>query len=114
VHFGKILIKDKVRVDSLENIGSNKILAIFGRTDAKDFIDLYYLIRIAKLDFNKLYQLAGKKDLGLNYFHLALALEGIKKPMSWPKLLKPLYKKELLIFFQKLHRKILLGIKPRD
>lgn len=31
---GDLLIKNGVRLDRLENIGSNKILAVFGRTDA--------------------------------------------------------------------------------
>lgn len=114
VHFGTIQIKGKVRVDSLENMGSNKILAIFGRTDVKDFVDLFYLLTIAKLDFDVLYQMARKKDLGLNYFYLALALDGIRKPMSWPKLLKPLGKEELLNFFQQLHRKVVARIDPRE
>jgi predicted nucleotidyltransferase component of viral defense system len=39
VHFGEIGVKDGVRLDSLQNIGSNKVPAIFGRTDAKDFIE---------------------------------------------------------------------------
>jgi hypothetical protein len=33
-----------VIVDALENIGANKITAIFGRTDAKDFVDLYFIL----------------------------------------------------------------------
>jgi predicted nucleotidyltransferase component of viral defense system len=36
-HFGKVI------VDALENIGANKITAIFGRTESKDFVDLYFL-----------------------------------------------------------------------
>lgn len=58
--------------------------------------------------------MARKKDLGLNYFYLALALDGIRKPMSWPKLLKPLGKEELLNFFQELHRKVVARIDPRE
>lgn len=89
-------------------------MAIFGRIDAKDFIDLYYLLKVAKFDFDKLYQLAGKKDLGLNYFYLALALEGIKKATEWPRLLKLLDKQILLNYFEKLHRKVLAKIDPRE
>lgn len=33
MHFGTFYMKDFVRVDSLENIGSNKVLAVFGRKD---------------------------------------------------------------------------------
>lgn len=113
VHFGKILVKDKVRVDSVENIGSNKILAVFGRTEAKDFVDLYYLMKIGKLDFEALYHMAGKKDLGLNYFYLALAIKGVEKLTVWPKMLEPLDKDELIKFYQRLRVKILRRIKPK-
>jgi hypothetical protein len=41
VHFGSLVSRDHVRLDNLENIGSNKVLAVFGRTDARDFIDLF-------------------------------------------------------------------------
>lgn len=34
VHFGKIITKGNLRLDSMENIGSNKILAVFGRSDS--------------------------------------------------------------------------------
>jgi len=40
VHFGDPVLFANVWVDSMENIGFNKILAVFGRTEAKDFIDL--------------------------------------------------------------------------
>src|SRR3990167_5160587 len=44
VHFGDFKEEGKIKLDSLENIGSNKILAVFGRTDHKDFVDLYYIL----------------------------------------------------------------------
>ncbi|MDP3918174.1 MAG: nucleotidyl transferase AbiEii/AbiGii toxin family protein, partial [Candidatus Woesebacteria bacterium] len=71
VHFGKFKMVDKVRIDSLENIGSNKVLTIFGRRDAKDFIDLYFILQKTKLKFDHLYNLAIQKDLGLSEFYLA-------------------------------------------
>ena len=44
-HFGDISNRGKVRLDSLENIGSNKILAVFGRIASKDFIDLFFILK---------------------------------------------------------------------
>jgi hypothetical protein len=43
--FGEMGVKDGVRLDNLQNIDSNKVLAIFGRTDPKDFIDLYWILQ---------------------------------------------------------------------
>lgn len=56
VHFGKIKTFGKVRVDSIENIGSNKITAIFNRSEAKDFIDLYFILEKKLFTFAKLLQ----------------------------------------------------------
>lgn len=47
-YFGKVKIVDKIPVDSLENISVGKLLALFGRADAKDFIDLYFLLKLEK------------------------------------------------------------------
>ncbi|MBI5613584.1 hypothetical protein HY947_01550 [Candidatus Gottesmanbacteria bacterium] len=40
-HFGDIVIIDGIRVDSLENIGSNKILTLLSRLEPKDYVDFY-------------------------------------------------------------------------
>ena len=82
VHFGEIGVKDGVRLDSLNNIGSNKVLAIFGRTDAKDFIDLYWI------------------------------LHNIEKILLFPRMLQPLPWEDMKVFFQALARALLERIKP--
>ncbi len=112
VHFGKIKLEGKVRVDSLENIGSNKVLAILGRSDAKDFIDLYFILRKTELKFDFLYDLAGKKDLGLSKFYLANSMRQIEKISIYPKMRVKLNKNKLLKFYDNLSKKLLLGIKP--
>ena len=71
VHFGEFQVDESIRVDSLENIGSNKITAIYGRSDAKDFIDLYWILeRDGKQKFEQLLKDAKKKDVGIADFHL--------------------------------------------
>ena len=54
IHFGQFKMQGKIRIDSLENIGSNKVLTIFGRRDAKDFIDLYFILKSSELEFDYL------------------------------------------------------------
>ena len=112
VHFGMIELKDKVRVDSLENIGSNKILAVFGRTEAKDFIDLYWILQQAGLDFETLFKQAQEKDLGLSEFYLAYALQNIEKIRLFPRMLAPLPWDEIKTYYQTLARDLLIRIKP--
>ena len=90
VHFGETKQEGKVKIDSLENIGSNKITAIFGRTDHKDFIDLYYILNETKFTFDYLVSLAKRKDLGLTDFYLANSINQLTTVNQMPVLLKPL------------------------
>ena len=112
VHFGEIVTKSGVRIDSLENIGSNKVLAVFGRTDAKDFIDLYWILQRTELKFDDLYRQAEQKDSGLSEFYLAYALQNIEKIRLFPYMLEPLAWDEIKAFFQALARTLLTQIKP--
>lgn len=69
---------DNIIVDSVENIGANKITAILGRTEPKDFVDLYFILD-AGYNFDDLLQKATEKDLGLQPFFLAASLLQVKK-----------------------------------
>ena len=65
IHFGDISLIDGIRVDSLENIGSNKILTLFSRLEVKDYVDFYTIITKSKLSFDALFALAKQKILDL-------------------------------------------------
>jgi predicted nucleotidyltransferase component of viral defense system len=112
VHFDDLLTRNGIRLDSLENIGSNKILAVFGRTDAKDFIDLYWILQHTDLKFDDLYRQAHEKDLGLSELYLAYALQNVEKIRLFPRMLQPLPWEEVKAFFQALARELLNRIKP--
>ncbi|MBN2148400.1 MAG: nucleotidyl transferase AbiEii/AbiGii toxin family protein [Anaerolineales bacterium] len=112
VHFGDLLTRGGVRLDSLENIGANKILAVFGRTDAKDFIDLYWILHHTELKFEQLFQQAKQKDLGLSEFYLAYALQNVEKIRLFPRMLLPLPWEEVKAYFQAIARELLNRIKP--
>lgn len=112
VHFGIPVIRAGTRVDSLENIGSNKVLAIFGRTDAKDFIDLYWILQHTDLKFDDLYRQACEKDLGLSELYLAYAFQNIEKIRLFPRMLEPLPWDVVKAFFQAQARELLIRIKP--
>ncbi len=114
VHFGKIIKMGIVRIDSLENIGSNKILAILGRSDAKDFIDLYFILTQTQLKFGYLYDLAKQKDLGLSEFYLANSIRQIKEINIYPQMLKQFNKTLMLKFYDNLSKKLLAKIKPKE
>lgn len=112
VHFGSLVERSGIRLDSLENIGSNKILAVFGRTDAKDFIDLYWILHHTGLKFEQLFQQAKQKDVGLSELYLAYALQNVGKIRLFPRMLQPLPWDEVKAFFQSLARELLQRIKP--
>ena len=112
VHFGEIIVKRDIRVDSLENIGSNKVLAVFGRTDAKDFIDLYWILQHSELKFDDLYHQAREKDLGLSELYLAYALQNVEKIRLFPRMEAPLPWEDIKTFYRLLARQLLQRIKP--
>lgn len=66
----------ELRIDSLLDIATNKILALFGRAALRDFIDVYFLVkeRFAK---NELIEKAGLKDPGFDLYWLGVAMERI-------------------------------------
>jgi predicted nucleotidyltransferase component of viral defense system len=111
-HIGEPVVMNGIKVDNLENIGANKVLAVFGRTDAKDFIDLYWILQNTDLKFDNLYLDALEKDLGLSELFLAYALQNIEKIHLFPRMLKPLAWDEIKKYFQKLARLLLARIKP--
>ncbi len=112
IHFGRIKNFGRIRVDSIENIGSNKMTAILGRTEAKDFIDLYFIIQGKIFTFDKLLQDAKKKDLGLSEFYFAHMLLEVNNLKDFPEILVPFNKKAFVKFYQDLSSRLLLKIKP--
>lgn len=114
--FGEIIEIDGVRVDSLENIGSNKIAAIFGRLEIKDYIDLYSILTNTKLTFEELFYMAKQKDLGLSEFYFANIVAGsnIRDIQVWPRFHINFDKEKMFSFYEKLVEDLFLKIKPED
>lgn len=110
--FGNVVTVDTIRVDSLDNIGSNKILTLFGRLEPKDYIDFYFIMTKLGLDFEYLFSLAKQKDLGLEEFYLANSIANIEQIQIWPATKVPLDHKAMLKFYRDLSRKLLLRVKP--
>ena len=99
VQFGKIRNVRGIFVDSIENIAVNKLLAIFGRTEAKDFVDFYFLLKEKKFNFSDIFARAKKKDTGLNEFYLASMLGEVENLKVFPRVLKSFNKQEFDKFF---------------
>lgn len=110
--FGTISDVDGVLVDSLENIGSNKICAIFGRLEIKDYIDLYTIIEKTDFTFDELFELARQKDLGLNEFTFASTIADVEQITLWPNILIDLDKKAMFAYYKNLVTELLKRVKP--
>lgn len=112
-HFGTLKKIPNIQVDSLENIAVGKLLALFGRADAKDFIDLYFILEIEKkFTFKKLYNLTKNKDSGLSEFYLAGMMKKVEDIEFFPRTIKPLNEKNLRNYFTNFSDKLFKQIKP--
>lgn len=109
--FGERRTVEGVVVDSVENIATNKITAILGRTEAKDFVDLYVILQ-AGYDFDDLFAKARQKDAGLQPFYFAGSLLQVQRLEHLPDMLKPISLEELRTFFLALADRLLDRINP--
>lgn len=104
--------KGSWRVDSLENITLNKITAILGRLDVKDYVDLYLLLKNRPDRIFKLLEEAKQKDGSLDPFIWSRVIGDVETFRILPRMIVPLELKELVKFYQDLRRQILASLKP--
>ncbi|MDI6734644.1 MAG: nucleotidyl transferase AbiEii/AbiGii toxin family protein [bacterium] len=99
-----------LKVDSLVDIASNKLLALFGRATMRDFIDIYSLIKKGFFTVEELVEKAKRKDPGFDLYWLGIALERINTfNNDSPDMLlivEPINFKDLLTFFNKWREEI--------
>lgn len=96
--------KDGLNIHSLEAIAVGKLLALYGRAEERDFIDVYCLVKDGRISLDKLIDLAKKKDPGLDEYYLAIAFEQSEAMPDEPARLKvdlltPIDPKEVKEFF---------------
>lgn len=104
---------ENVRLDSLEDILSNKIGRLISRNAIKDFLDLYQLIPASHLTAKELIELGLVKEGGLDPLIIAHQMEFIFK-MSPPskELLGKTDWKDFLLFFKKFQKECLDLVRP--
>ncbi len=71
--------QEGLRIHSFEDIAVGKLLALFGRAEERDFIDVYCIVKSGKLSLEEMIELAKKKDPGLDEYYLAIAFEQAEK-----------------------------------
>jgi len=100
-------------VDNLENITVNKITAIQGRLDVKDYVDLYLLLkdRPAEEIFGWLAK-ARQKDASIDPFVWSRVIGDVDTFRVLPRMIVPVSLEELARFYRGLRRRLLVSVKP--
>lgn len=96
---GKIV--NDVQIDSLRDIATNKLLTIILRQNAKDFVDLYFLLQKDFSVWDLIYGLEAKFRMETDILYLASDFLKSQKFEVLPKMIKPLELGELKDFFKK-------------
>lgn len=94
-----------VDVDSLVDISANKITTILQRTEIKDFVDLYFLLKKYTI-WDLLHWSQQKFNMEIDLVWLASGFLKTEKFDYLPKMLLPLELSDLQIFYKDLARKI--------
>ena len=100
------------QVDSLENITLNKITAIQGRLDVKDYVDLYALLKDRPGEMLWLLTEAKRKDASIDPFTWSKVIGDVETFRILPRMITPVELKALVAFYRALRRTILTHLKP--
>ncbi len=103
---------DGIMVDTPKNLAVNKVLAIYGRLDPKDYVDLYFLFKKEKFNILELLSLAQKKDAGIEPFMWSRVIMDAESLSILPRMIAPVDLKKIKSFFHKLRDEILDKVKP--
>jgi predicted nucleotidyltransferase component of viral defense system len=89
-----------IAIDSLKDIGANKLLAVNQRVEVKDFVDLYFLLQKFTV-WDLIYGVERKFRLELDLVLLGSDFLKVESFDFLPKMVTPLTLKELKEFFKK-------------
>ncbi len=95
-----------IRIDNSLDIACNKLSALYGRAEGKDFVDVYFIIR-RLYSFEELLRLAKTKHGGLENYWLAMAMQRVERVSQWPSMLIPCDFGEIKAFFLQKARDLL-------
>ena len=107
-----LLTSNGLAVDSLEDIAANKLGAIVGRSEIRDYVDLYFLAKAGRDPFASL-EAAQRKDGGIDAATLAFVLSEIKVRRDPEGLEKPLSASELESFIAELRHRFAKAAFPK-
>lgn len=103
---------DNIMVDTKKNIAVNKVTALYGRLDPKDYVDLYFLLKEGEFDILELLKIGKNKDAGLEPFQWAKVIADVHSISILPKMIIKCDLSELKEFFSTLRDKVIDSVKP--
>ncbi len=95
-----------VKIDSLRDIATNKLLTISQRTDVKDFIDLYFLMQSKYSVWDLIYGVEAKFKMEQDTVILGEYFLKVEDFKFLPKMIKPLKLSVLKDFFRNQAKKL--------
>ena len=94
-----------LKIDSFRDIAANKLMALIDRFDPKDFIDMFFILKKAKLtDVRKDVEL--KFGVKIDNIFLGGEFAKVKRIEALPQMISPITKEELKKFFEDLAKKL--------
>ncbi len=99
-------------VDTLENLALNKVSAIQGRLDVKDYVDLYLLLKDRPERILAWLAQAKQKDGSIEPFLWSRIIGDVETFRVLPRMIVPLQLPELVAFYRALRRLVLASLKP--
>lgn len=105
---------DGIMVDNVKNIAINKVLAIYSRFDAKDYVDLYFLYKDKPQDILGLIETAKNKDAGIHPFEWARVIADAKSIRVLPKMRGSIDVDELKRWYERLRELVVSSLRPES
>jgi predicted nucleotidyltransferase component of viral defense system len=102
----KGLVDQGVEIDSVQDIGANKLLTINLHSTVKDYVDLFFILKEKHTLWDLLYAVEAKYKMKLDLIGLGEDFLNVKQFDYMPRMIKPLKLEELKSFFEKLSRDV--------
>lgn len=96
----------RIQLDNLVDIATNKLSALFGRAEPKDFVDVYFICQ-EWMGFDELFTLTQEKHLGMSNYWMAVALRRVQNVTLLPRMIKPVTIEQLHDFFLPIAQRLL-------
>lgn len=124
LHFGKSIVKTEftyfpfprieegrkeygIQIDSLLDIAANKLFSIYQRNQARDYIDLYAIIKKENYSIKELIKKAKSKfDFDIDFLQLGAQFVKVNEAKDYPRLVLRISYRDLEVFFSEEAKKL--------